>query len=337
MSSILVRPLHNGVLLPAVGYGTWQLPNDDSTTESALGALSVGYHHIDTADCYEVQPALGKAIAKWTPEQRKAQPAVEPFGPFQAVTVEHFRQNFAVPHGHSPDRDIFLTGKIFTPDFKSEEAMRASVERFRTQMGRDADLMLLHWPGHPRVSWYESMPLPENHRVICWKVMEKLYAEKRVRAIGVSNYLFKHLEPLVADILKRQASGDQLAVLPMINQIEASPFMQPDEQTLNFMDLHKIAKTSYSTLGSTADAAVEPAKSKPEVIEIAKRHNKQPSQVILRWALQHGYCVIPRTSKVPHAIENKDIFDFALTEEEMKQIDKLHCGRRVCPDPHDIA
>eukprot|EP01057_Protomagalhaensia_wolfi_P001571 Protomagalhaensia_wolfi_Nauph_80__1570@NODE_1964_length_1262_cov_1122_610793_g632_i1_p1_GENE_NODE_1964_length_1262_cov_1122_610793_g632_i1NODE_1964_length_1262_cov_1122_610793_g632_i1_p1_ORF_typecomplete_len185_score31_38Aldo_ket_red/PF00248_21/8_8e31HNH_repeat/PF18780_1/6e03HNH_repeat/PF18780_1/0_00023CbiC/PF02570_15/55CbiC/PF02570_15/2_2_NODE_1964_length_1262_cov_1122_610793_g632_i1145699 len=175
-------------------------------------------------------------------------------------------------------------------------------------------------------------PKNAETRVACWKAMEKAYAAKKVRAIGVSNYAEKHLVALIEDIKARKAAGDSNATIPMMNQFELSPLLSPRHSLLQIMRNNGIRATSYSTLGSKDNSVL-----KNEAVQrFAKELGKTPAQVALRWCIQNGFFCIPRTSNITHAKSNYDI-NFELTSDMMDKIYALHEDFRRCPNPMEFC
>ncbi|EZG55508.1 aldo/keto reductase family protein [Gregarina niphandrodes] len=224
----------------------------------------------------------------------------------------------------------------FTP-----EGIRAQVDQHLKDFKRSSiDLLLLHFPGNHYL-WAKdenSVRDPRNAetRIICWKTLEALYAEGKVRLIGVSNYMAKHLQPLIQDIEKRKAAGDKHARLPFVNQIEISAFCQVGDELEQLCKQNDIIFTSYSSLGSAKCVAENIAH---EVIQsIATKHKVTAANVLLRWCLQKGYMILPRSTKAERVKENYGpTMSFKLDQEDMEAISKLNTGRRAVLDPHDIA
>eukprot|EP01053_Blabericola_migrator_P012726 Blabericola_migrator_1__12725@NODE_815_length_6412_cov_293_203152_g575_i0_p3_GENE_NODE_815_length_6412_cov_293_203152_g575_i0NODE_815_length_6412_cov_293_203152_g575_i0_p3_ORF_typecomplete_len222_score32_23Aldo_ket_red/PF00248_21/3_2e36DUF900/PF05990_12/0_13DUF4874/PF16173_5/1_9DUF4874/PF16173_5/1_7e02_NODE_815_length_6412_cov_293_203152_g575_i050575722 len=218
---------------------------------------------------------------------------------------------------------------------QTPKKIAAAVDRMTAELKRPVDLVLLHWPaGHGAWGEGKSSIDPKNpeYRSACWKAMEQAYADKKVRAIGVSNYAEKHLGPLIADIKARKAAGDKQATIPMVNQYEISPLLSPRRALLEIMRNNQILTTAYSTLGSSGITVTKDQ----NVQAIARKLGKSPPQLIIRWCLQNGYLCIPRTSRVDHAKENLDV-DFEISPEDMDAINSLHTGHRGCPDPMEFA
>jgi diketogulonate reductase-like aldo/keto reductase len=203
-----------------------------------------------------------------------------------------------------PRSELFVTTKLWNYDHGYDNAL-AAFERSRKELGVDyIDLYLIHWPG-PNRSYIET-----------WRAFEKLYAEKKVRAIGVSNFEPHHLEDLLANC----------TVPPMVNQVEMHPLFQ-QTAVRNFCAQHNIAVTGWRPLGKGK------LLTEPHLVEVAERHKKTVSQVIIRWFVQLGVIVIPKSSHEDRIKQNFDVFDFELSPEDMKAIESLDTNKRIGNDP----
>lgn len=207
-------------------------------------------------------------------------------------------------------KDIFLTTKLWNGEQGYEETLKAFDASLRRLGLEYVDLYLIHWPMPTVGTFMES-----------WKAMEKLYAEKRVRAIGVSNFTPAHLETLL----------QEATVTPAINQIELHPkFTQT--ATREYCEEHGIQVESYSPLmrgGEVLDDTI--------IRSIAGAHGKTAAQVTLRWHIQHGLIVIPKSVTPARIEENAGIFDFELTAEEMQRIDQMDAQKRIGADPDEFT
>jgi diketogulonate reductase-like aldo/keto reductase len=202
--------------------------------------------------------------------------------------------------------EIFLTTKLWNSDQGYDSTLRAfdaSIER----LGVDyVDMYLIHWP-MPKVGKF----------VDTWKAFEKLYADKRIRAIGVSNFTVPHLEALLA----------QAEIVPAVDQIELHPRLsQPEIRA--YCEAHDIKVESYSPIMHGGEVLEDPV-----IKRIAEAHGKSPAQVVLRWHIQHGLIVIPKSVNPERIRENIAIFDFELALEEMEVIDAMNTNTRVGADP----
>jgi len=262
--------LNNGIEMPQLGYGVFQVP-DAETTAAVAAALDAGYRSIDTAAIYGNEAGVGRAIAE----------------------------------SGIPRDELFVTSKVWISDHGYDAALRAydaSLER----LGLDhLDLYLIHWPT-PALATY-----PET-----WRALESLYADGRVRAIGVSNFEPEHLA--------RIASEGR--VVPAVNQVELHPALQ-NRAVAEANAQRGILTEAWSPL---AQGAVLSDRS---VVEIAERHERTPAQIVLRWHLQQGRIVIPKSVTPARIAENLDVFGFELTDDELAAVDRLERDGRTGPHP----
>ncbi|MGB7799051.1 MAG: aldo/keto reductase [Pseudonocardiaceae bacterium] len=201
--------------------------------------------------------------------------------------------------------EVFVTTKLWNSDHGYDQALRAFDVSTR-RLGLDAvDLYLIHWP------------VPATDRYVeTWKALEKLAADGRVRAIGVSNFTVEHLRRLFAET----------GTVPAVNQVELHPHFQQTELRAEHAE-HGIATEAWSPLGQGA------ALSDATITRLAKQHGVTPAQVVLRWHLQLGNIVIPKSVTPERIRENFDIFSFDLSAEGLSAIADLDTGRRIGPDP----
>ncbi|MFC4801577.1 aldo/keto reductase [Neobacillus sp. GCM10023253] len=202
--------------------------------------------------------------------------------------------------------ELFVTSKVWNADLGYDSSIAAYEKSLNKLELEYLDLFLIHWPVEGK--YKES-----------WRALETLYKEGRVKAIGVSNFQIHHLEDLMKDA----------EIVPMVNQVEYHPRLtQKGLQT--FCMEHGIQMEAWSPLmqGQLLDNQV--------LQEIADKYNKSVAQVILRWDLQNGVVTIPKSTKEHRIVENAEVFDFMLTEEDMKRIDGLNQNHRVGPDPDNF-
>ena len=205
-----------------------------------------------------------------------------------------------------PRDEIFVTTKLWNDSHGYERALNA-FEKSRDALGLEIiDLYLIHWP-------------IENLYCESWFALEKIYRDGKARAIGVSNFAVPHLTRVLRE-------GE---MVPMLNQVEFHPFVY-DKELLNYCTNVGIQLQAYSPL-ARAQRFDDPVLS-----EIATNHNKKPSQVILRWDLEHGIATIPKTVNPERMRENAAIFDFQLRAEEVAAIDALACNGRIGVDPRTM-
>jgi 2,5-diketo-D-gluconate reductase A len=201
--------------------------------------------------------------------------------------------------------DVFVTTKLFNDDHGREQA-GAAFERSLERLGSDyVDLYLIHWPVPSKDKYVET-----------WEALCEFKRDGRARSIGVSNFLPDHLQRII----------DATSVVPTVNQIELHPRLQQPELR-RFHDEHGILTEAWSPLGQGQ------LLDEPTIEQIAETHDRTPAQVILRWHIQLGNVVIPK-SVTPERIEqNLQVFDFELSEDELQQIASLDAGDRIGPDP----
>ncbi|WP_031470629.1 aldo/keto reductase [Sciscionella sediminilitoris] len=273
MSQVPQLELNDGVRIPQLGFGVWQVP-DEQAVPSVAEALRTGYRSIDTATLYQNEEGVGKAIAE----------------------------------SGIPREELFVTTKLANPDQGYEETLRAFEESVRRLGLEYVDLYLIHWP-LPKVDKY----------VDTWKAFEKLKADGRIRSIGVSNFQVPHLERLFAET----------EVVPSVNQIELHPNL-PQRELREFHAKHGIATEAWSPLASgelLQDSTLG---------ALAEKYGKSTAQIILRWHIQLGNIVIPKSVTPERIRSNFDVFDFELGEDDVATIDGLENGRRTGPHPDEM-
>jgi diketogulonate reductase-like aldo/keto reductase len=217
-----------------------------------------------------------------------------------------------------PRDEIFIETKVWISDFGYEETLHA-FEKSAAKLGVDQiDLLILH----------QALPSEFNKTVAAYTALEKLLADGKVRAIGVSNFMVDHLTTLLA----------QTDVVPAINQIEVHPyFQQPDVQA--FGADKGILTQAWSPIGGITSYRDSEKRSfdEPVILAIGETYGKSAAQVMLRWHIQKGIQVIPKSTKPERIAENFDVFDFELTPDEIAQIDALDTGVRGGPEPEAVT
>ncbi len=211
--------------------------------------------------------------------------------------------------------DIFITTKLWNEDQGHESTLQA-IDGSLEQLGLEyVDLYLIHWP-----SAHEDRTISINKREETWKAMEELYVSGKAKAIGVSNYTIKHLEEM-----KSYAK-----ILPAVNQVEFHPFLFQKE-LLDYCKENIIILEAYSPL-------VKGRKLEDErITAVAKKYNKTNAQILIRWSLQHGCVVIPKSVRQGRIQENIHVFDFELVEEDMHTLNLLHENIHQAWDPTFIT
>ncbi|MBD0696153.1 aldo/keto reductase [Streptomyces sp. CBMA123] len=262
--------LNNGVEIPQLGFGVFQVP-DDQTAAAVTSALEAGYRSIDTAAIYGNETGVGRALAA----------------------------------SGLARQDLFVTTKVWNADQGYDATLRA-FDTSLAKLGLDhVDLYLIHWPTPARDRYPDT-----------WRAIERLAAEGRIRAAGVSNFQPAHLKRLL----------DTGELVPAVNQIELHPGLQQAELRA-FHAAHGIATEAWSPLAQGA------VLDDPAVTAIARRTGKSPAQVVLRWHLQLGTIVIPKSVTPARIRENLDVLDFELTEQDMTAIASGDRELRTGPDP----
>jgi diketogulonate reductase-like aldo/keto reductase len=223
---------------------------------------------------------------------------------------------------HTSDLDrleVFLETKIWISDYGYDETLHA-FEKSAGKLGVDQiDLLILH----------QALPSAFDLTLEAYRGLETLLADGKVRAIGVSNFMVDHLTMLL----------DRATVVPAVNQIEVHPYFAQHEVE-DFAARRGILTQAWSPIGGITfyrDGNHDSTLQDPAIREIAGAHGKTPAQAMLRWGLQHGRSVIPKSTKPSRIAENIDVFDFDLSAEEMATIDGLDTGRRGGPEPDAIT
>lgn len=263
--------LNDGNHIPQLGYGVWQVGNDEAVT-AVSEALKAGYRHIDTAAIYGNEEGTGKAINE----------------------------------SGIARKDIYLTTKLWNKEQGYESTLKAFDESLK-KLGTDyVDLYLIHWP------------LPSKDLFMdTWRAFIKIKEEGRAKSIGVSNFQTADLERILKE-------SD---VVPVINQIELHPQFQQDELRL-FHSKHDIATEAWSPLGQ--GTILE----NPTLKTIAEKHGKSVAQIILRWHIETGNIVIPKSVTPARIKENFEVFDFNLNGTDHDAITKLDkTDGRIGPNP----
>lgn len=269
--------LSNGVTISKIGFGTWQIPDGEEAYQAVSYALEVGYTHIDTAQVYQNEASVGRAIADSSLSRK----------------------------------DIFLTTKIWNSN-RSYDLAKKSIDESLNKLGVDyLDLLLIHWPNPKslRDHWKEA-------NAETWKAMEDYYKAGKVRAIGVSNFMQHHLEALL----------EKAEIKPMVNQILLAPGC-PQEELVSFCRQQDILLEAYSPLGTGSIFKNDVAK------QLAEKYHKSVAQVALRWSLQKGFLPLPKSVTPENIMSNLDIFDFELSADDEKKLDRIEgVARQKDPD-----
>ena len=270
--------LNNGISIPVLGFGTWKAENGEVAYQAVLEALKAGYRHIDTAAIYKNEESVGRAI-----------------------------RDSGIPR-----QEIFVTTKLWNTNHSYDEA-RQAFEESMEKLGLDyLDLYLIHWP-NPK-------PLRENdawkqRNAEVWRAMEDMLAAGKVRAIGISNFLPRHLEALL----------ETARVIPAVNQIRLAPGVYQSE-AIAASRKHGILLEAWGPFGQGELFQNE------QVKEMATKYGKTVAQLALAWSLQEGFLPLPKSVTPERIASNLNCFDFELTADDMELLRHLPVEAGA-PDP----
>ncbi|QAY58721.1 aldo/keto reductase [Microbacterium protaetiae] len=275
--------LNNGVIMPALGFGVFQTPPDETAT-AVDEALRVGYRHIDTAAAYGNERGVGDALRRSDLDRA----------------------------------EVFLETKVWISDYGYEQTLHA-FDKSAGKLGVDQiDLLILH----------QALPGEFDRTIQAYRALEKLLADGKVRAIGVSNFMPEHLDRLLA----------ATSVVPAVNQIEVHPYFRQSDLLAKNAELGIVSQAWSPIGGITFYREGGSSTLNDETIgSIATAHGVSPAQVMLRWHLQQQRSAIPKSTTPSRIAENFDVFGFALAADELARIDALDTGVRRGPEPDDIT
>jgi diketogulonate reductase-like aldo/keto reductase len=269
-------------------------------------------------------PALGLGVFQTPPDETRAAVDAALLGGYRhidtAAAYGNERQVGEAVAGSGLDRsEVFLETKIWISDYGYDQTLHG-FDKSARKLGVDQiDLLILH----------QALPSDFQATLEAYRALETLLADGKVRAIGVSNFMVEHLTTLL----------ERTTVVPAVNQIEVHPyFAQTEVQALNAE--RGILTQAWSPIGGITfyrDGEHGSTLQDPVIGGIAQAHDKTPAQVMLRWHLQQGRSVIPKSTKPQRIAENIDVFDFDLTGEELAAIDALDTGKRGGPEPEAIT
>ncbi|MGD9958318.1 aldo/keto reductase [Nocardioides sp.] len=269
-------------------------------------------------------PALGLGVFQTPPDETRAAVTAALEAGYRhidtAAAYGNEREVGEAVHASEVDRaDVFLETKVWISDYGYDETLHAFDKSARKLGVEQIDLLILH----------QALPSEFQRTLDAYRALETLLADGRVRAIGVSNFMVEHLTTLL----------DTTSVVPAVNQIEVHPYFAQAEVQAFGVD-HDILTQAWAPIGGITfyrDSGHRSTLEDPVIAEIASRHDKTPAQVMLRWHLQQGRQVIPKSTRASRIQENIDVFDFDLTPAELGSIDSLDTGRRGGPDPSTVT
>uniref|UniRef100_A0A671LE86 alcohol dehydrogenase (NADP(+)) n=1 Tax=Sinocyclocheilus anshuiensis TaxID=1608454 RepID=A0A671LE86_9TELE len=290
--------LSTGRKMPLVGLGTWK-SEPGQVKQAVIWALQSGYRHIDCAPIYGNEPEIGEAFQ-------------EMMGPEKGIRRE----------------DVFVTSKLWNTKHYPDDVEPSLLKTLKDLKLEYLDLYLIHWPcAFQRGD--TSFPRKENGTMLydnidyklTWTAMEKLVGKGLVRAIGLSNFNSRQID----DILS------VASIKPTVLQVESHPYLAQVELFAHCRD-RSLVMTAYSPLGSPDRAWKHPEEpvllEEPAIAALAKKYNKTPAQIIIRWQTQRGVVTIPKSITESRIKENIQVFDFTLEPEEMNQVIAVHRGWR---------
>jgi 2,5-diketo-D-gluconate reductase A len=266
--------LTNGVEMPQLGFGVWQVPQEEAA-EAVGHALAAGYRSIDTATIYRNEEGVGQAVAD----------------------------------SGLPREELFVTTKLWNGSSETwtRDAVLREYDASLARLGLDyVDLYLVHWP----------RPMRDDYLTIL-SAFGELAESGRARAVGTSNFHPDHLRRVI----------DETGVVPAVNQIELHPYLQQSELRALHAE-HGIVTEAWSPLGQGKGLLDDPV-----LGQLARKHDRTPAQVVLRWHVQVGNVVIPKSVTPSRIKENIDVFDFDLDDEDLTAITNLDSGTRFGANP----
>ena len=281
--------LNDGNVIPTLGLGTWKSNPPEECTLAITSALRNGLTHLDCASAYANEHVIGKCLSKVFGDEDTSR------------------------------EDVFITSKLWNDRRKPDDVREALEQTLEDLQLEYIDLYLIHWP----VCWKRGTVLVDDTETSieeCWKTMEQLKREGKVKSIGVSNFNQEQLTKLMK----------HSEIKPAVNQIESHP-MLPNDALIQFSKKIGVAVTAYSPFARGSELF------KNEIVrKIAERRQTTPSKVILRWHLQRGVIVIPKSASEIRAKENADfqaVETFSLTEAELEELRALDCDYSTAPAP----
>ncbi|XP_066248970.1 aldo-keto reductase family 1 member B1-like [Euwallacea similis] len=299
-SKVPIVKLNNGLQIPICGLGTWK-SQPGQVEQAVKDAIDIGYRHIDCAYAYRNEKEVGDALKT----------------KFEDGTVKR--------------EDIWVTGKIWNT-FHRPDLVEKNVKLSLADLGLEyLDLALIHWPFAYKEE-QDLFPKDEAGKILfsdvdyldTWKALEAVHKKGLVKTIGLSNFNKAQITRVL----------ENATIPPSVLQIECHPYLN-QKRLIDFARSKGIAVTAYSPLGSPdrpwAKSGDPQLMEDPKVVELAKKYGKTPAQILLRYQIERGVIVIPKSVTKSRIQQNLDIFDFKLAPVDIAHIDSFDCNGRFCP------
>ncbi|XP_022908295.1 aldo-keto reductase 1B-like [Onthophagus taurus] len=292
MANVPTITFNNGNKFPMFGLGTWK-SEPGKVTQAVKDAIDAGYRHLDCAHVYENEPEVGAGIAA------------------------------KISEGVVKREDLFITSKLWNT-YHNPEAVEPALKVTLKNLGLDyLDLYLIHWPFAFKdgdvlfpLNANKKIEFADHDFVPTWKAMEALYKKGLVKNIGISNFNKDQIERLL----------ESAEVVPQTNQVECSPFLNQLPLS-DYCRSKNITITAYSPLGSGDKKLLEDSKFE----SMAKKYGKSVAQILIKYQVQRGHIVIPKSVTKSRIIENYNIWDFEISKEDMGELNNMDINLRTCP------
>nr|CAD7588728.1 unnamed protein product [Timema genevievae] len=298
--------LNNGKEIPIFGLGTWK-SKPGEVTQAVKDAIDAGYRHFDCAFAYGNEKEVGEALK---------------------VKLEE---------GVVKREDLFITSKLWNSFHRPDLVVPVLKKTLENLQLEYLDLYLVHWPMAFKEEG-ENMPRDAAGNIIfsevdyvdTWKAMEEAVKQGLTRSIGISNFNSEQITRLLKTA----------TIKPVTNQVECHPYLN-QKKLIEFCRSKDIVVTGYSPLGSPDSPFLKPGDplllDDPKLKSLAKKYNKSPAQVVLRYSVQRGVVTIPKSVTKHRIQENLDIFDFELSKDDLAYLDSFDCNGRVCTVGHSTS